>query len=475
MTETNESVRRLWEIIDLALASIRGIIRFGLTADPRGFDAIDHYDCREWLILNGASERSANSAFLRALYDLAFAYEDGDVTRPRIAAGQAMRGALRAFFTYRGAFFWKMRAGMGDVVFAPFFEVLSKRGVKFEFFHRLENVGMVPPGKGAKTVRPYVEKLEFDVQAETPGGEPYRPLIRVRGLPCWPSEPDWKQLIDGQRLKREDRRFESHWDRRKSKTRTLHVGHDFDFVILAMGIGAIPLACREILAIDDRWQQMVEKVKSVPTQALQLWLRESTQELGWDRPSVNISGYVEPFDTWADMPQLIREETFPRPVKTIAYFCSVLPDASAKEQSRPDYPAKRSAEVRSNAIHFLNRDVAGFWPKAIQKKGGGFRWQLLVGPEQHEAPRHGESRIDSQYWRANVEPSDRYSLSLPGSLAYRISPLDPTYDNLAVAGDWTACGFMEGCVEAAVMSGRLAAHALSKSPPLEDIVGFDHP
>jgi len=24
------------------------------------------------------------------------------------------------------------------------------------------------------------------------------------------------------------------------------------------------------------------------------------------------------------------------------------------------------------------------------------------------------------------------------------------------------------------MSGRLAAHALSKSPPLEDIVGFDH-
>ena len=29
--------------------------------------------------------------------------------------------------------------------------------------------------------------------------------------------------------------------------------------------------------------------------------------------------------------------------------------------------------------------------------------------------------------------------------------------------------------EAAVISGRLAAHALSQSPPLEEIVGFDHP
>ena len=56
---------------------------------------------------------------------------------------------------------------------------------------------------------------------------------------------------------------------------------------------------------------------------------------------------------------------------------------------------------------------------------------------------------------------------MPGSLAHRISPLDDTFDNLTVAGDWTDCGFNEGCVEAAVMSGRLAAHAISKLPPLE--------
>jgi predicted NAD/FAD-dependent oxidoreductase len=85
------------------------------------------------------------------------------------------------------------------------------------------------------------------------------------------------------------------------------------------------------------------------------------------------------------------------------------------------------------------------------------------------------SRFDSQFWVANVNPTDRYTQSIPGSSEHRISPLDNTYDNLTLAGDWTDCGLNLGCVEAAVMSGRLAAHALSGSPALEGIVGFDHP
>ena len=89
--------------------------------------------------------------------------------------------------------------------------------------------------------------------------------------------------------------------------------------------------------------------------------------------------------------------------------------------------------------------------------------------------RTDEAAINSQFWTANVNPSDRYTLALPGSIKYRISPLDNTYDNLTICGDWTACGFDEGCVEAAVMSGRLAAHALCKLPELEDIIGYDHP
>jgi uncharacterized protein with NAD-binding domain and iron-sulfur cluster len=471
ITANNDGLRRLWEVVELVLATIRGIVRFGLVTDPRGFSAIDEYDCREWLIMNGASERAANSAFLRALYDLAFAYEDGDVHRPGIAAGQAVRGAVRAFFTYRGAFFWKMQAGMGDVVFAPLYEVLRRRGVKFEFFHRLENMGLAAARKGN---RRYVETLKFAVQARTRNGKPYQPLVDVRGLPCWPAQADFSQLADGARLKREGWNFESHWDERNVGTKTLQVGNDFDLVVLSVGIGAVPLVCRELIETDARWREMAAKVKSVPTQALQLWLRESTQELGWKGPSVNVSGYVEPFDTWADMPQLIREESFPTKVGAIAYYCSVLPDGTARAMQSPDYPAQRLREVRQNSIDFLNRDVHGFWPKAVDQLGR-FRWDLLVASDGRASSTADESSIDTQYFRANVEPTDRYCLSLPGTLAARISPLDQTYDNLTVAGDWTDSGFNEGCVEAAVMSGRLAAHSLSLSPALEEIVGFDHP
>ena len=55
-----------------------------------------------------------NSRFITGIYDLVFAYEEGDRKRPALAAGVALRGALRMFFTYRGAMFWRMRSGMGD-------------------------------------------------------------------------------------------------------------------------------------------------------------------------------------------------------------------------------------------------------------------------------------------------------------------------------------------------------------------------
>ena len=494
----DDEMRRLWEVIDLTLAVMTGIVRFGLATDPRGFDAIDDYELRDWLRLNGASERSLDSALVRGIYDLAFAYEDADPKRPRQAAGLAVRGSLRMFFTYRGAFFWRMQAGMGDVIFAPFYEVLKRRGVTFKFFHRLENVKLAEPSALAPGERPYVEALDFDVQAVTRDGEEYQPLIDIRGLPCWPSKPDFAQLADGERIEREGWNFESHWDRRKAGTRTLRVGDDFDFVILGVGLGAIPHVARELVARDQRWRDLVNHVKTVATQAFQIWMREDMAALGWRHPQTAVSAFCHPFDTWADMRHLIAEESWPLRPRAIAYFCSALPDAGADgapaDQSAPDYPAKRRDEVRRNAIDFLNHDVAHLWPGAV-RPDGGFRWDLLVNadesvhPEAYMVPAAGEaaansagaadatgeSCFDSQFWTANVNPSDRYVQSPPKTTRFRISPLDNTYNNLTIAGDWTACGLNVGCVESAVMSGRLAAHALAGTPSLEEIVGYDHP
>ncbi len=474
--------RHIWEIVDLVLAIVVGSVRFNLLRDPRGLEAIDHYECREWLRLNGASERAVRSPFVVGLYDLALAYEDGDASKPALAAGQAIRGSLRMFFGYRGSLFWRLRAGMGDVVFAPLYELLRRRGVRFQFFHKLTNV-QIPSGPPIQPGdRSHVEALEFDVQAEIHGNLDYDPLISVGDRPCWPSQPDFEQLVDGDRLRLEQRDFESHWDRSFTARRRLEVTRDFDAVVLGVSIGAIPHVCSGILARDQRWATMVEKVKTTATQAFQLWLQEDLSQLGWQGPPYIVSAFDKPFDTWCDMAHVIPEEAWVRPPATALYFCGVLrdPPVPPADTDAP-YPHRRAEEVRENALAFLRNSGSALWPGAYDATGA-FRWELLADPTAPEAAggppgeqNRGEQRFLSQYWRANVNPTDRYVLALPGSLKHRISPLDPTYDNLTIAGDWTDCGFNEGCTEAAVISGRLAAHALSASPSLAEIHGYDHP
>jgi uncharacterized protein with NAD-binding domain and iron-sulfur cluster len=255
------------------------------------------------------------------------------------------------------------------------------------------------------------------------------------------------------------------------------VADDFDLVVLGVGLGAIPHVCRELVTRDARWRAMVDHVKTVCTQAFQLWLGADMRELGWTDGPITLSGFVEPFDTWADMSHLLRLESWPDAPRALAYFCNVLPRSDVPEdRTNPAYVPTQREQVRRNAVRFLSHDIGHLWPRAVEGQGR-FRWDLLVDPRDGAVPpaADGEARFATQYWTANVNPSDRYVLSLPGSSAYRISPLDRTYDNLTIAGDWTDCGFNAGCVEAAVMSGRLAAHAISLSPRLEDIVGYDHP
>ena len=271
----------------------------------------------------------------------------------------------------------------------------------------------------------HVKTLEFDVHARTPSGAPYLPLIDVRGLPCWPSQPLWDQLEHSQQLQEEGRDFEKFFEPRYGDRRVLQVGADFDLVILGIGIGAVPHVCREIVERDPRWRSMVDHVKTVATQAFQVWLKADTRELGWEDGAINVSGFVEPFDTWADMTHLAREENWQESPRAIAYFCNALPDLEAiPDRQRVDWIVTNRERVRRNAITFLDGDIAHLWPKARGPKGT-FKWELLADPRcgKENANQTGERRFDTQFWVANVNPSDRYTLSLPGasSIVFRRS------------------------------------------------------
>lgn len=450
---------------ELVVAALRGVLADRAHVHPDGFASLDDHDFAEWLHAHGASEAAVTSSFLRGLYSLMFAYEGGDERRPACAAGACLRGVLRMFGTYRGHIFYKMVAGMGDIVFAPLYEALVRRGVRFEFFHRLERLSIEGWG-GA----PFVRSLDLTMQAQL-REQAYRPLVDVRGLPCWPAEPDWSQLVDGDRLRAAGARFERSDDPHAAAALRLEVGRDFDFVVLGVGLGEVPRVAGEIVERDPRWAEMVRRMGTAATCALQLWMRPSVEQLGWSRGSVTLTGFTSPYDTWSDMSHLLPMEDFPArdAPRSLAYFCNVLSDARLRAFGEAHPGALPDELVLKDSLQFMNESLPALWPRAADERG--FRFPLLYPTSSAPQP---DLRLEGQFMSCNVEPTDRYTLCLPGTPALRISPLDPTYRNLTVCGDWTANGLDLGCVEAAVMSGQLASHALSRRPALEDIIGYDH-
>lgn len=430
------AMRRTWQLVDLVVSSLQGMAADGLLGGT-GYERIDHLDFREWLAGHGAAIDTLDSPIVRGMYDLTFAYEGGDRGRPRFAAGLGLQLAGRMLFDFKGSIFWRMQAGMGEIVFAPIYEALARRGVEFRFFHRLDRLRL---GAGRS-----VASIELTRQAEpAPGHRGYEPLVRVGGLPCWPAAPLVDQLAadPGDRL-------ESHGAATGGTGAvTLRAGEDFDVAVLAVSIGMVPHVAAELVAADNAWRSMVDEVATVATRSAQLWLDTDESDLGWrGPPGVTLSGFGDTFDTWASMSHLLPREAWPAPggPRSIAYLCGAMPDAD---------PDTGDDVVRETLRTYLDEEVAALWPGS--RDAGGFRWELL----HDDSGLRGADRLHGQYARANLDPSDRYVQSLPGSGRHRLPPGRTGFDNLAIAGDWTACGLDAGCIEAATRSGVLAARAV---------------
>lgn len=428
------------------------------------YDSLDKDDFRKWLKDHGASELTYNSGVVRSFYDLVFGYQNGEIERPSFAAGVALRSMLRIAFDYKGAVFWKMQAGMGDIVFTPLYQVLKARGVEFKFFHRVENLGLSQDKSSIATI-------DISRQVTLKDNE-YDPLVDVKGLPCWPSTPRYDQIVEGKELQEQNINLESLWTPWKDvESITLEAGKDFDEVVLGISLGSMPYICQELITANERWKTMVDKVETVRTMAMQLWLNADLKALGWTHKSPVMCGYVDPLNTWADMDQLIDREDWPGDLhlKNIAYFCGPMQGGIPPEEDR-DAPATAHKEVKQASLDFLKHSTGHLWPDAASD-GSQLNWDLLVDPSAST----GENRFDSQYWCANIDPSERYVLSVAGTTQYRMKTDESGFSNLYLVGDWIDNEFNAGCIEATVMSGMQASNAISGYPPLESIAGQFHP
>jgi len=425
--EVSDRVRLWREILELISASLAGVVRDDVLS--RGLGVLDDEDLREWLGRHGASEETlARSPVLRGLYDLTFAYRDGNKDTPSLAAGKGLQSLLM-MINYEGSFMWRMRAGMGDVVFSPLYLALRQRGVRFEFFSRVTDLRLMPG-------RPVVDRIGLVREASVRGGaERYEPIQRIGTWWCWPAAPDERQL-----------------DSLGAAPAELRRGVEFDEVVLAIPVGALGPICGELADADPRFAHMLRSAGTVRTKALQVWLTRSIAELrdhDGDGPlDPPATAYAAPFDTYCDMSHLLAVEAYdgadgPRGV---AYFCSVLPEAGTSGEAED--------AVRAGAMRQLEREAAAIWPRAFQ--GGAFDWDLVFDP----LGRVGPERLKAQYLRANVAGTDRYVTTPAGSVQSRLDPEASGFDNVVLAGDWTHNGIDGGCVEAAVVSGERAAAAL---------------
>jgi len=201
----------------------------------------------------------------------------------------------------------------------------------------------------------------------------------------------------------------------------------------------------------------------VATQAYQVWLNKDLRQMGWTyQPKGQqpvLSAFTEPYDTWAPMDQLLAHEDWPAGLepKNVSYFCSAFPVDAYPPVTDTDFPARCAERAKQGALHQLSTQIAALWPEA---RGVAFPWQWLIDAKEGSGP----ARFDSQYWRANVDPSERYVMSVVGSTQYRLATQQSGFANLFLTGDWIRTGLNAGCVEAAVMAGMQTSRAMTGYP-----------
>ncbi len=468
--------RRVWIIANLGYTAVTGAIRDGVI--DGGFDILNDVDFRKWLGRNCFDDGGVmlRSPLIEGVYIVAFAYPGGAGTLgpPEaivgdLEAGTALKAGARTLFTYKGAFGYHFRAGTADTCYGPVYEVLRARGVEVRFLHRVRSVE-VQDGS--------VVRVTIGRQAELLDGS-YEPLVDVRGLPCWPSTPLWDQLVDGEAWRALAPDFEcpSPAVRDRETTVELELGTDFDDVVLGISIAALPAICAGLVSSQPRWKAAVHHVRTVRTQAVQLWLRRTSRELGFPvglRPVVNWDYSQEsPLNAWADLSELLVMEEWPLHAwpRSLAYFCSTLGDHGADPFDPYPDPGPPTAAVFESAVRLLQHGAPILLPGLVREPGE-VDWRLLV--DLRSQPAEGEGRLKAQWIKANVAASERYVLSVVDSTRHRLGAHDADCaDNLYLAGDWTQCAINAGCMEAATISGMLCSNALCGYPPRDDIVGVD--
>lgn len=477
--ETRLSLERFLYFGYLTQAVLHGVAEDNLL--HRGYDVIDCYEWSEWLYKNAVAVAKTQSpkwgdpdtrardlvdwAPIASLYDYVFGYGDSGDTKIRsFAAGTALRSGF-LLISYSGHFFWKMRGAMGDVVIAPLYLAMKKRGVKFEFFSRITALNIDPAADRLASID-YVRQV--DLKDPQNGYEPLYP-VPIPGWPKevplegWPAEPLWDQIADGDVQRASGRDMEAEHDASPDGSGTacrLAVGADFDTAIIGISVGGLKQVCASFPARlpKSNWGPMFNALTLTRTCAMQLWMRRDMDDLGAAASGRTLTGAGQPYSSWSDMSHLLSRETWngAEVPRSIIYFCGQI-------QGPQDGPPA-NIKAYDLAVSWLETNSQFYWPRAVSPSSPySLDPDLIYDPD----PGAAGDVLSRQYIRANCAPSDLYVQSPKDSVYTRMDANQSGLGNLFLAGDWTRNGINSGCAESAARSGyRCAMAVLGKLPEL---------
>ena len=465
---TDMHLRAIIQGLEFAAVSLRGILAEVWDPATKTFQwsKIDGEDLRAWLTKWGATELLLDSPIVRFAYTGLFAnYADGNGAGGLVSAGISMHTMMEAS-GYKGSFVWQMLSGTGDTMIMPLYDVLVARGVQFKFFQQVEQINW-----SAGSIQSLV--VGNQVTLTVPA---YDPAIEVGSIRAWPAEPQYAQIDPAQAKLLQERKvdLEDPWsDWSPVSSSTLTAGTDFDQLVLAIPIGALPDCCAPIIANDPKWAAMVKNVRTTGTIAAQLWIKKSLEDLGFVHANwglapkdcaPNVVTYEDILYSWLDQSLVLPNERWIGPETPLlaAYFTGTLDDpGTIPPYTDHGFPDRQIERIKGMTEQWLQDNMRLFWPKgATREFPEGFDFTLLSHPTNPNAT--PAERFDAQFFRANLSGTMRYTLSVPGSTVYRLRPDESGYSNLFLAGDWTNSGLNVGYIEGALISGLEAAQALRR-------------
>lgn len=477
-------------LADLYRTCMRGALVDVLIRD-KTFAQLDDQEFLAWLESHGATFHTLkDSPFLRGYYDTPFAFSGGkahDVANANFAAGAALRGFFRIFFGYKGAYVYRMTLGMGECVFIALYRVLKERGVRFEFFHRVDR--LLPNQEGNRVAR-----IEFNRQARLkPGLKEYSPLKEVaiphskKGevqWPVWPDQPMEDQLEPDSLPPPGDPGTESNWSQHRVETVAITdkdedptgAADTFDHVILAIPPGAHKQIASGLLEQYERYKTMVDTSESIRTIACQFWFSgggDDADGLRWDtdfdfcEPAL-AGAAPDPFNIIIEATHILRTEATTG-ARHLVYLCGPAPDDLEEPLpgTDPGYPEREKLRVKEISRQWL-LTKAVLWPGICGPDLTTLDPKALYHPDPDATD---EERFDWQYFRINIDPSERYVLSTNTGTPNRLAPWDTGFNNLVFAGDWCRNSIDIGCVESAATSAMLAVKAIAGYPTTDMIEG----